>query len=104
MGLTTALDLATLQSWSLITDYTGNQPALIEVAKSVYQALRTFNPGAPINPIDLERPLGAALQVNAVFKGLCAAKRHAWPALHPSFASAMARYLIDYEWHRVTGP
>jgi hypothetical protein len=104
MGLTTALDLATFGSWNLVTDFTGNKATFIAVGQAVYQALRVFSQNVSISPMDLERPLAAALQTNMVFKTVCAAKRHAWAALYGSFASALARYLIDCEWQAVTRP
>jgi hypothetical protein len=98
MGLTTAPNLATLQSWSLLVEYTGNTATLVAVGKVVYQALRAFNQGSPISPADLEQPLAVALRVSTVFKTGCAAKRHAWPLLHSVFSLALARYVIDYQW------
>jgi hypothetical protein len=86
------------------TDYQGNTGPLVAVGNAVYQALRTFSQGHTISPLDLERPLVAALQVSAVFKMVCATKRHAQPALYAVFALALARYLIDYEWHNITRP
>jgi hypothetical protein len=104
MGLTTALDLATLGSWNLLTDFTGNQQTFIAVGKLVYQALRAYSPHVSLSPADLERPLAAALQVNTVFKTVCAAKRHASPSLYGVFATALARYIIDCEWQTVMRP
>jgi hypothetical protein len=104
MGLTTALDLATLGSWNLLTDFVGNKSTFIAVGQVVYQALRTYSPNIPIGPMDLERPLAAALQATVVFKTICASKRHASPALYGFFASALARYIIDCEWQTVMRP
>jgi hypothetical protein len=104
MGLTTAMDLATLKSWNLLTDFAANKQTFVAVGKIVYQALRAYSPMTSISPMDLERPLGVTLQASTVFKTICAAKRHASPSLYGVFASALARYLIDYEWQTVTRP
>ena len=104
MALTTALDLATLGSWNLLTDYGTNKAVFIAVGKAIYQAITTYNQGSPIGLVDLERPLAAALRVNNIFKTICASKWHANPSLHAVFALALARYIIDYEWQNITSP
>jgi hypothetical protein len=104
MGLTTAQDLATLSSWSLLRSYRRNRIALLAVGKAIYQALVTHGGGSPPNAIDMEQPLAAALRVDNVFKAICASKGHANTSLHAVFALAMARYILDFEWQDVTGP
>jgi hypothetical protein len=104
MGLTTAQDLATLRSWSLLRNYQRNKVPLLAVGKAIYQAITIHGGGAPPGAIDLERPLTAALRVDNVFKAICASKGHANPSLHPVFALAMARYILDFEWQAVTSP
>jgi hypothetical protein len=104
MGLTTAQDLATLNSWSLLRSYRRNKVALLAVGKATYQILRTHGGGSPPSVIDMEQPLTAALRVDNVFKAICASKGHANPSLHAVFALAMARYILDFEWQAVTSP
>jgi len=104
MGLTTAQDLATLSSWSLLRSYQSNRVALIAVGKAIYQAIMIHGGGAPPSVIDLEQPFTAALRVDNVFKAICTSKAHANPSLHVVFARAMARYILDVEWLAVTSP
>jgi hypothetical protein len=105
MGLTTAQDLATLSSWSLLRSYQRNKAALLAVGKAVYQTLNFYNPGPPPpSAIDMEQPLTAALRVNNVFKAICTSKGHANPSLHAVFALALARYMLDFEWQAITSP
>jgi hypothetical protein len=103
-----AQDLAILQSWSFLADYTRNRArardACLDVAKAVYQALRTHNQGAPIVPNGFVRPLAAALRANVSFQAMCQARGHASPSLHPVFALAMAQYIVDFEWNQITSP
>jgi hypothetical protein len=104
MGLTTAQDLAILSSWTLLRSYQRNKASLLAVGKSTYRALRIHSGGPPPSPINIEQPLEAALRVSNVFKAICASKAHANPSLHPVFALAMARYILDYEWQAVISP
>jgi hypothetical protein len=104
MGLTTAQDLATLSSWSLLRSYQRNKAALLAVGKAVYQVLSLHSGGPPPSAIDMEQPLTAALRVNNVFKAICTSKGHANPSLHAVFALALARYILDFEWPAVTSP
>jgi hypothetical protein len=104
MGLTTAQDLATLSSWSLLRSYRRNKVALIAVGKAIYQAIMIHGGGSPPSIIHLEQPLTAALRVDNVFKAICASKGHANLSLHAVFALAMARYILDFEWQAVTSP
>jgi hypothetical protein len=104
MGLTTAQDLATLNSWSLFRSYRRNKAALLSVGKATYQLLRTHGGGPPPSATDMEQPFTAALRVDNVFKAICASKGHANPSLHAVFALVMARYILDSEWQAVTSP
>jgi hypothetical protein len=104
MGLLTAQNYGTLQSWSLLRSYRRNKVPLLAVGKATYQILRTHGGGSPPSAIDMEQPLTAALRVNNVFKAICASKGHANPSLHVVFALAMARYILDFEWQAVTTP
>jgi hypothetical protein len=104
MALTTAQDLATLQSWNLLNDYQRNKAAFIAVAKVVYQTLVNYGGAPPQGPIDIEQPLAAALRVTTIFHRVCAAKRHARPSLYAIFARALARYILDTEWGRIINP
>jgi hypothetical protein len=101
MGLTTAQDLAVLESWSLARNYTNNKAPLLAVGKAVYQALYIYGGELAPHAADLEEPLTAALRVNDTFKTICASKGHANPALHAVFAQAMARYILDFEWQAI---
>jgi len=104
MALTTAQDLATLNSWSLLTDYTSNKTEFVAVGKIVYQALTGHGGSPPSGPNDLEQPLTLALQVTNIFKMVCTAKQHARPILYDLFALSLARYILDNEWTEVTKP
>ena len=106
MPLTSALDLATLNSWSWIRDYakTRNKTAFIQLGKIVYQVLVNHGGSPPSGPSDVEQSLVAALRISNVFKILCGAKPHANPALYPTFASALARYILDSAWHVIIQP
>jgi hypothetical protein len=104
MGLTTAHDLAILSSWSLLRSYQRNKASLLAVGKATYQALSIHGGGPPSNAINVERPFAAALRVSNVFKAICASKAHANPSLHPVFALALARHILDYEWQAITSP
>jgi hypothetical protein len=104
MGLTTAQDLAILNSWSLLRSYQRNRVALIAVGKAIYQAITIHGAGTPPSAINLEQPFTAALRVDNVFKAICTSKGHANPSLHVVFALAMARYILDLEWPAVTSP
>ena len=104
MGLTTAQDLATLSSWSLLRSYQRNKAALLAVGKAVYQVLSIHGGGPPPSAVEMEQPLTAALRVNNVFKAICTSKGHANPSLHVVFALALARYMLDFEWQAITSP
>jgi hypothetical protein len=80
-----------------------NKQRFVGVGKIVYQALLTYGQSTP-GQVDVEKPLGVALQSAAVFKVVCAAKRHANPVFYPTFASALARYIIDNDWSDITSP
>jgi hypothetical protein len=84
-------------------DYAKNKQQFVGVGKIVYQALLTHGGSAP-GQIDMAQPLGVALQSAAVFKTVCAAKPHASPVFYPTFASALARYMIDKDWSDITTP
>jgi hypothetical protein len=104
MGLTTAQDFATLNSWSLLRSYQRNKTSLLAVGKAVYQVLSIHGGGSPPSAVDMEQFLAAALRVNNVFKAICMSKGHANPSLHAVFALALARYILDFEWQAVTSP
>ena len=106
MPLTTAVDLANLHSWSWIRDYTRrrNKTAFIQVGKIVYQTLVSHGGSPPTGPNVVEQPLTTALRVSNVFKILCSTKAHANPALYPTFASLLAKYILDNEWHEIIRP
>jgi hypothetical protein len=106
MALTTQQDIATLDSWSWLRDYTSNKPAFIDLSRITYEVLSKYaaNPKPPLGPDDMEEPLTVAIRVSNVFKLLCVAKPHASPALHPVFARLLAKYIIDFEWARISRP
>jgi hypothetical protein len=103
MALTTATDLVTLSSRSFLTDYANNKQAFVGVGKIVYQALQTHGGSAP-GQTNLEQPLGVALQSATVFKTVCHAKPHASQVFYPTYAFALARYMIDNDWSDITTP
>jgi hypothetical protein len=104
VGLTTALDLATLSSLNWLIDYANNKTAFNAVGKVVYQVLMSHSGSAPTGPHMLEQPLMVALQVNNTFKAVCASKAHINPIMYPTFALALARYILDNEWTDITSP
>ena len=100
MPLATTQDIALLTGWNLLSAYVNNKAALVAVGNAVYQALNTYV--SPLVANDVERPLIAALLTNTVFRGICFSKQHARPSLHPAFAGALARYMLDTEWTAIT--
>ena len=103
MAFTTATDLQTLKSRSFLTDYMKNRTKFIEVGKIVYQALLNHGGTVPAEA-DMERPLAVALQSTTLFNTLCAAKPHANPVFYPTFAYALARYILDDSWNEISTP
>ena len=103
MALTTAVDLNTLRTRSFLTDYVANQAAFVEVGKIVYQALSDYEGSAP-EAVYMKDSLAVALQCTTLFKTLCAAKLHANPIFYPTFAVALARYMLDNDWGNVISP
>lgn len=104
MALTTANDLAMLTGWNLLTNYRKNKQSFVNVGKIVYQALNAYSANPPSGPNDVELPLTKALQSANVFKTVCAAKHHARSSYYPTFASALARHMLDNEWTDITQP
>jgi hypothetical protein len=97
MALATSQDIDLLRRWSFISAYQKNKPALRAVCVMVFKNLTSIGV-TPNGPSDMERPLTVALLGSAVFKSLCLSKMHANPILHPTFAVAMARYMLDNDW------
>lgn len=105
MALTTPQDIATLNSWSWLKDYTANKAAFIDFARILYQVFAKYAAASPpIGPDDMEGPLTVAIQTCDIFKQLCATKKHARPDLYPVFARLLAKYIIDHEWATIIGP
>lgn len=103
MALTTPTDLITLSSRNFLVDYAANRLDFVAAGKIVYQNLLTHGGIAPA-PADVENPLGVFIQGLAVFNVICAAKQYLNPAFYPTFAFALARYIIDNEWNDITAP
>jgi hypothetical protein len=97
MALATSQDIALLQRWSFISAYQKDRQALRGVGVTVCKNLTSIGV-APNGLSDIERPLAMALFGSAVFQSLCLNKMYASPALHYTFALAMARYILDSDW------
>lgn len=97
MALATSQDIALLSRWSFISAYQKNRQALRAVGVMVCKGL-TAAGGTLGGPTNVEQPLAVALLGSAVFQSLCLSKRHASPALHYTFALALARYMLDNDW------
>lgn len=102
MGLTTGQDSTILQSYSFGSFYQGNRGALVNTARTVYQQYTTRNKGSTVAPTDLVPHLTLALRGMHIFQKICNAKRFVNPSVHPVFARALARYLLDQDWISIT--
>jgi hypothetical protein len=78
--------------------------AFIAFGKASYRTLLTHGGATVAVPAVLERPLQSTLQVESLFKAICAAKRHATPNMHAVFALALSRYMLDNEWVTLIAP
>jgi hypothetical protein len=98
MALCTPNDEPTLRSWNVLQDYNSNRVAFIGFGKACYQALLAHGGATVAVPSALERPLQATLEVQTLFKAICAAKGHATPNMTQVWALALSRYMLDNEW------
>jgi hypothetical protein len=99
----TAYDESVLKSRNFLTDYANNKEQFVEVGKLVYRTLLTHGGNSP-SQTDMERPLGIALQSANIFKAICGGKLHAPPMFYPTFAFALARYIIATAWSDIINP
>lgn len=103
MALLTPANDQTLRSWSIHNSYSNHRPKLIDVAQIVYQALNIV-PGNPPQEQQCEAGLKNALLVSGIFgkiirkHGLLFVRR----TYYETIALALARYLLDNEWARIT--
>jgi hypothetical protein len=105
VALVTAQDLNILGYWSFIKDHVKNRKALLEVGRAVHATLKMYTPhGSAPTPNTVEQYLTGALHTSRVFREICFSKAHASQGLHFSFASAMARYMLDYDWNDIASP
>lgn len=103
MALTTAEDAQVLQGWSWLTFYQRNRSTLVAIAKGVYErysGLASQSAPVPIVPAHIEQHLIAVLQQRPIFQRACAsgARAYVQQDIHPLFAQALVRYILDQDW------
>jgi hypothetical protein len=105
VALLTSQDLAVLNGWDLLRAYKNNRAAFLSVGKLAYQGLVGVGMGLPPpGPREVEPLLTTALQTARFFKAICYSRKYASPSLHPTFALALARYMLDNEWADISSP
>jgi hypothetical protein len=104
MALCTPNDEPTLRTWNVLRDYNRNRVAFIAFGKACYRALLNHGGATVAVPSALERPLQATLEVQTLFKAICATKRHATPNMNQVWALALSRYMLDNEWTTLIAP